>query len=144
MPRRSESHQEFCFLLPILARFPARSHRDFCHREFPSLAAGIFASRRESWQDLQQDPGKILAAGIFASRQESWRDSRQEPGEILAARNFASQRESCREKNPGGQNLAGVPGGIPAEIPVLILQGHDTCVVDGVVSSTQWGDIILC
>ena len=125
------------------------SWRDFGRREFGSwrescrdraeiLAAGIFSSRRESWRDSRQDPGEILAAGIFASRRESWRDSRQDPGEILAARNFVSRRESCRDpgeipagkKNPGGQNLAGIPTGFPprsrrdpAKIPVLILQG---------------------
>ena len=67
---------------------------------------------------------KILAAGIFASRRESWRVSQQDPGEILATGNFV-------KKNPGGQNLAGIPAGFPprsrrdpAKIPVLILQGY--------------------
>ena len=79
-----------------------------------------------------------MAAGIFASRRESWRDSLQDPGEILATGNFVPRRESCRDpgeiparvKNSGGQNLAGIPTGFPprsrrdpAKIPVLILQG---------------------
>ena len=81
--------------------FAAGSHRDF--------GPGIFASRRESWQDSRQDPGEILAAGIFASRQESWRDSKNDPGEILAAGNFTSP---AGMKNPGGQNLAGIPAKI--------------------------------
>ena len=70
--------------------------------------------------DLGGNPGEILAAGIFASRWESWRDSRQDPSKILAAGIFASRWESCRDpgeiparkKNPGGQNLAGIPAEI--------------------------------
>jgi len=85
-----------------------------------------------------ENPGEILAAGIFASRRESRRDSQQDRGEILAAGNFASRRESCwdpagipaERKNPSGQNLAAILAGFPsrswrdpAKIPVLILQG---------------------
>ena len=33
-----ESRRQFRFPLPILARFPARSHRDFCHHEFASFS----------------------------------------------------------------------------------------------------------
>ena len=72
----SESHQEFRFPSPILARCMARSHRDFSHCEF--------ASRQESRRDSWQDRAEILAAGIFASWRESWRDLRQDPGEIAA------------------------------------------------------------
>ena len=70
----SESHQEFRFPSPILARCMARSHRDFSHCEF--------ASRQESRRDSWQDRAEILAAGIFASWRESWRDLRQDPAKI--------------------------------------------------------------
>ena len=57
-----------------------------------------------------------MAAGILASRRESWRDLRQDLGEILAAGNFASRQESCREEKSRRPKSRRDPGGIPAEI----------------------------
>ena len=74
-------------------------------------------------------PAEILAAGNPASRQESRQDSRRDPAEILAAGIPPPAKNPV--KNPGGQNLGGIPAGIlagscqdPAKIPVPFLQGR--------------------
>ena len=66
-----------------------------------------------------------LAAGIFASRRESWRDLKNDPGEILAAGNFASRRDSRREEKSVRPKSRRDPGGIPAEILAGSRQDHD-------------------
>ena len=127
---RRESHQEFRFPSPILARFPARSRRDFCHRKF--------APRRESWRDSCSilarfwPPGLLLPGenlgeirGRIAPR--FWPPGLLLPGENLGEiRGRIAPRFWPPEFLLPIENLGEMRGGIPPRSRFLFYKGQPT------------------
>ena len=107
--RRDFGRRDYCFPARILVRFAA----GIAPRFWPP---GLLLPGENLGEARGRNRAEILAAGIFASRRESWQDSRQDPGEILAAKNFVSRRDSRREEKSRRPKSRWDPNGIPAEI----------------------------